>query len=77
MTLVGRMGAARVLGVPACALYFKTTAFDLILPPHPGGQGDHQTRPGAHGVRRILSQLQVLHFPQDAPLASNHQADSI
>ncbi|MFZ2089796.1 MAG: FmdE family protein [Desulfobaccales bacterium] len=32
MTLVGRIGAVRVIGVPACALYFKRTSFDLILP---------------------------------------------
>lgn len=32
MTLVGRIGGAQVLGVPACALFFKTTALDLMLP---------------------------------------------
>lgn len=32
MTLVGRMGSTRILGVPACALFFKTTALDLMLP---------------------------------------------
>lgn len=32
MTLVGRIGAVQVLGVPACALYYKTTGIDLILP---------------------------------------------
>ncbi len=32
MTLLGRIGAARVIGVPACALYFKRTSFDLLLP---------------------------------------------
>jgi formylmethanofuran dehydrogenase subunit E len=32
MTLVGRMGKARVLGVPACALYYQITALDLLLP---------------------------------------------
>lgn len=32
MSLVGRIGAVQVLGVPACALYFKTTALDLLLP---------------------------------------------
>jgi len=32
MTLLGRIGAVQVFGVPACALYFKTTSFDLILP---------------------------------------------
>jgi formylmethanofuran dehydrogenase subunit E len=32
MTLVGRIGQARLLGVPACALFFKTTSLDLLLP---------------------------------------------
>jgi formylmethanofuran dehydrogenase subunit E len=32
MTLVGTIGKAQVLGVPACALFFKTTGFDLLLP---------------------------------------------
>jgi formylmethanofuran dehydrogenase subunit E len=36
MTLVGRLRhngtVARVIGVPACALYYKTTGFDLLLP---------------------------------------------
>jgi len=32
MTLLARIGPARVIGVPACALYFKRTSFDLILP---------------------------------------------
>jgi formylmethanofuran dehydrogenase subunit E len=32
MTLLARIGSVRVMGVPACALYFKTTSFDLLLP---------------------------------------------
>ncbi|GAB6110837.1 FmdE family protein [Desulfomicrobium salsuginis] len=32
MTLVGRIGRAQVLGVPACALFFKTTSLDVLLP---------------------------------------------
>lgn len=32
MTLLGRIGQAQVLGVPACALFHKTTALDLMLP---------------------------------------------
>ena len=32
MTLLARIGKIPVIGVPACALYFKTTAFDLLLP---------------------------------------------
>jgi formylmethanofuran dehydrogenase subunit E len=32
MTLLARIGRVQVMGVPACALYFKSTAFDLLLP---------------------------------------------
>jgi len=32
MTLLARIGNAQVIGVPACALYFKTTSLDLFLP---------------------------------------------
>jgi formylmethanofuran dehydrogenase subunit E len=32
MTMIGRIGNAQIMGVPACALYFKTTSFDLLLP---------------------------------------------
>lgn len=32
MTLIGRIGAVQVLGVPACALFHKTTSLDVLLP---------------------------------------------
>jgi formylmethanofuran dehydrogenase subunit E len=32
MTLVGRIGRTRILGVPACALFHRTTSLDLLLP---------------------------------------------
>ncbi|HTY23562.1 MAG TPA: FmdE family protein [Desulfomonilaceae bacterium] len=32
VTLLARIGHVQVIGVPACALYFKTTGFDLLLP---------------------------------------------
>ncbi len=32
MTLLARIGTVQMLGVPACALYFKTTSFDLLFP---------------------------------------------
>ncbi|MEW5774273.1 MAG: FmdE family protein [Thermodesulfobacteriota bacterium] len=38
MTLVGRIGSAQVLGVPACALFHKTTSLDLLLPRLLAGQ---------------------------------------
>ncbi len=38
MTLVGKVGSATVIGVPACALFYKTTSFDLLLPRILAGQ---------------------------------------
>ncbi len=38
MTLTGRIGNVQVLGVPACALYYKTTSIDIILPRLLAGQ---------------------------------------
>ena len=32
MLLLANIGTVQVIGVPACALYFKTTGFDLLLP---------------------------------------------
>ena len=32
MTVIARIGSVRVFGVPACALYYKTTSLDLLLP---------------------------------------------
>jgi formylmethanofuran dehydrogenase subunit E len=32
MTLLAHIGDVQVIGVPACALYFKQTSFDLLLP---------------------------------------------
>jgi formylmethanofuran dehydrogenase subunit E len=32
MTLLGKIGNIRLIGVPACALFHKTTSFDLLFP---------------------------------------------
>lgn len=38
MTLLGRIGSTKVIGVPACALFFKITSLDLLLPRILAGQ---------------------------------------
>ncbi|MCU0574574.1 MAG: molybdopterin-binding protein [Syntrophobacteraceae bacterium] len=43
MLLLARIGGVSVIGVPACALHFKTTSFDLVLPRVLAG--DPVTRP--------------------------------
>ena len=32
MTLLACIGSVQLMGVPACALYFKITGFDLLFP---------------------------------------------
>ncbi len=32
MTVIGQIGKTRLIGVPACALFHKTTSFDLLFP---------------------------------------------
>lgn len=67
MTLLARIGPVQVMGVPACALYFKTTSFDLLLP---------RLLAGLTITRRDLARLangafclecKVCTFPQKCP----------
>jgi formylmethanofuran dehydrogenase subunit E len=32
MTMLARIGRTQIIGVPACALFYKKTSFDLLLP---------------------------------------------
>lgn len=48
MTLIGRIETAQVLGVPACALFHKTTSLDVLLP---------RLLAGLHPTRRDLARL--------------------
>ena len=36
--MLARAGDVQVIGVPACALFFKTTSLDLVLPRMLAGQ---------------------------------------
>nr|WP_321513483.1 FmdE family protein [uncultured Pseudodesulfovibrio sp.] len=38
MSLVGKLRNAAIMGVPACALFYQTTAFDILLPRVLAGQ---------------------------------------
>jgi len=67
MTLLAHIGPVQVMGVPACALYFKTTSFDLLLP---------RLLAGLAITRRDLARLangafcldcKVCTFPQKCP----------
>lgn len=59
MFLVAAIGAVSLLGVPACALHFKITVLDLLLPRIMAGQRvrkDHLARLGHGGLCRMCRQ---------------------
>ena len=67
MTLLALIGGVQVMGVPACALFFKTTSFDLLLP---------RLLAGLEITRRDLARMangafclncKVCTFPQKCP----------
>jgi formylmethanofuran dehydrogenase subunit E len=67
MTLLAHIGPVQVMGVPACALYFKTTSFDLLLPRLLAGL--EMTR---HDLARMANgafclDCKVCTFPQKCP----------
>ena len=64
MTLLARIGTVQVLGVPACALYFKTTSLDLLLPRLLAGVEITPAGSGPHGPRGLLPGMQGLQIPQ-------------
>ena len=68
MTLLAHIGPVQVMGVPACALYFKTTSFDLLLPRLLAGLEHHPARSGSVSQRCFLSRLQGVHLSPEMPV---------
>jgi len=64
MSLVGRIGRAQVLGVPACALFFKVTGFDLLLPRLLAGQTLARRDLAAYGEGGFCLQCKSCTFPK-------------
>jgi formylmethanofuran dehydrogenase subunit E len=64
MSLVGRIGRAQVLGVPACALFFKVTGFDLLLPRLLAGQTLTRRDLAAYGEGGFCLQCKSCTFPK-------------
>jgi len=64
MTLLARLGAVQIIGVPACALYFKTTSFRPVAAQVAGRSQNFPPRPGKAGTRSILHPVQILHLSQ-------------
>jgi formylmethanofuran dehydrogenase subunit E len=64
MTLLARIGNTRVLGVPACALYFKTTSLDLLLPRILAGIDITRTDLSKMGMGSFCLECRICSFPK-------------
>ncbi|MFZ5449908.1 MAG: FmdE family protein [Thermodesulfobacteriota bacterium] len=64
MTLLARIGEVPVMGVPACALYFKTTSFDLLLPRLLAGQSITRQDLAKLGHGAFCLECKVCTFPK-------------
>jgi formylmethanofuran dehydrogenase subunit E len=63
MTLLAHIGQVQVIGVPACALYFKTTGFDLLLPRLLAGQVPTREDLAILGHGALCLECEVCQFP--------------
>lgn len=66
MMLLGRIGEIQLMGVPACALYFKTTAFDVLLPRFLAGLSITRRDLAALGHGGLCLQCKSCRFPKCA-----------
>ncbi|WP_245589985.1 FmdE family protein [Desulfonatronum lacustre] len=64
MTLFGRIGSVRVLGIPACALFFKTTSLDLFLPRLLAGRSVSRSELARMGAGSLCMQCRTCSFPK-------------
>lgn len=64
MTLVARIGSVPVLGVPACALFFKTTSLDLFLPRLLAGRTITRRELARMGAGSLCMQCRACTFPK-------------
>jgi formylmethanofuran dehydrogenase subunit E len=64
MTLLARIGPVQVMGVPACALFFKTTSFDLLLPRLLAGLSPNRRDLAKLGHGALCLECQTCTFPR-------------
>ncbi|ACS80720.1 FmdE family protein [Maridesulfovibrio salexigens] len=64
MLLLAKAGKARVIGVPACALFFKTTSLDLVLPKVIAGQDITRSDLAALADGGYCMECKVCTFPK-------------
>jgi formylmethanofuran dehydrogenase subunit E len=67
MTLLANIGKVQVMGVPACALFFKTTSFDLLLPRLLAGLTITRRDFAKLGHGAFCMECKVCTFPQKCP----------
>ncbi len=64
MTLFSRLGRVQILGVPACALFFKTTSLDLFLPRLLAGRTVNRKELAGMGEGGLCMQCRICNFPK-------------
>ena len=64
MTLVARKDSMQVMGVPACALFYKTTSLDILLPSSSGQRSNRTQTFRQTRRRRHVPRMLCLHLPQ-------------
>lgn len=64
MILLARIGGVPVIGVPACALHFRTTSFDLVLPRVLAGDPVTRTDIAAMGHGGLCLGCKTCTFPK-------------
>ena len=67
MTLLGRIGKIRMIGVPACALCFKNTSLDLLLPRLLAGLTVTRIDLACMGHGAFCLECKVCTFPNKCP----------
>jgi formylmethanofuran dehydrogenase subunit E len=72
MTLLARIGSVQVMGVPACALYHKTTGFDLLFPRLLAGLEISRRDLAKLGHGAFCLECKTCAFP-NAPLAADRK----
>ncbi|MDD3580676.1 MAG: FmdE family protein [Desulfobacca sp.] len=63
MTLLARLGSVPVIGVPACALYFRHTSFDVLLPRLLAGVAINRQDLAALGHGALCQECSTCTFP--------------
>lgn len=64
MTLLARIGSVQILGVPACALFYKTTSMDILLPRLLAGLNPDRKELAALGHGSLCQECKTCRYPR-------------